>query len=137
MNRPRSRRSGILSFIIFNGGFVILWFGFICYAFTTFTAIGAGNKNDLGSLFAAPTTLNIPLFVSRLGEEHTQLSDTEKPADIPTRAKNSYSIYSDEGAVIGSLAIQNKTGKILGSKFGNSDVYDVIFGSATELSVNK
>jgi len=137
MNKPASTWRKICSFIIVQGGFVILWFGFICYAFTTFASIGAGEKNAMGSLFAAPTTLNIVLFASQMENEHTGFSNTEQTVDIPVYVKNFYSINTDEGAAIGSLSIPNKTEAIVNSKFGNIDLFNIIFASTTELSSTK
>lgn len=116
---------------------MILWFGFICYAFTTFASIGAGNENTMGSLFAAPTKLNIVLFASQMEEKHTQLSKVEQTVDIPVYVKNFYSINTDEGAAIGSLSIPNKTEVVVSGKFGNNDLFNVISASTTELSSTK
>ena len=116
---------------------MILWCGFIFYAFTTFASIGAGDKNAMGSLFAAPTKLDIVLFASQMEEKHTRISKAEQTVDIPVYVKYFYSINTDEGAALVSLSIPKKTEVIFKSKFGNVDFFNVIFASRIELSSTK
>jgi len=137
MHSPESARRRILSYILVEAGFLLLWAGFICYAFTTFFSIGGASKNTYSGLFTTPTKLNIQIFASRLGEENTKLPETKPQLKTPDSHKNFYTIFPDAGEVVSSLSIFGKGEGIESGKLGINNVYEAIIGGKTSLSIER
>ena len=88
MNKPRSSKAGIPNFLIVGFALVVLWSGFICFTFMTFTSIGAGTDYSYSSAGYSPTTLNIELMVSKQASGRTQATDNEQSLGVLITAIN-------------------------------------------------
>ena len=130
MHNQESSRRNILNHVIVEVGFLLLWFGFIFYAFTTFFSIGADTKNTYDSLFVTPTKLNILLFESREGEGKTKLVNTKQQLKTSVSDKNFYTIFPAVGEDPGSLSIFNIGKDEVNGKIENNDAYEKINGSS-------
>ena len=132
MNKQGTSRVKTFNFIIGGFGFVILWFGFICFAAMNVVATLAVPDGTYTNQLAAPTTLNITIFESRLAGGSTQLADVERLLEIPIVDRNLFSAYLAEKGVISSVPISRKLDDIL--KYSNDDVNEMIFGNTVTVS---